>query len=308
MRLIRWILGTLGLGWVVWRLFGPDVHPTFNGDQVRPIHVPGRSVFVDEREIFVRETGPEDARTLVLVHGWSFDGEMNFYPMMKTLSERFRVIVPDHRNHGKSDRIRGSFEIEDLATDVIGVLDELGYDEVDLFGFSMGGMASQVIAHRHPERVRHLILAGTAAFPIDRRRPVALTAFWLARAVARISKNEAALVTFRFLRHTRVIEPRYERWMWAALTNRDPSLFYESANAMWRFDARPWIGEIDVPTLVIIPTADQIVPARTQHDLAERIGAGRTVEIPDAGHESILSKPEVYVRAIEAFLEGGTSN
>lgn len=300
--MIRWILGALGLGWVAWRLFGPDVQPVYDGEQVRPMHVPGRTVFVDEHEIFVREVGPENGPPLVLVHGWSFDGEMNFFPIIPALSEHFRVIVPDHRNHGKSDRIRGSFEIDDLAVDIVGVLDELGYGEVDLFGFSMGGMAAQVIARRHPERVRRLILAGTASFPIDRRRPAALVAFWLARALARFSKKEAALFTHHFLRRTRIIEPEHERWMWAALMNRDPSLFYESANAAWRFDSRRWVGEIDVPTMVIIPSADQVVPARTQYELAERIDADRIVEIPDVGHESILANPEVYVDAIEGFL------
>ncbi len=296
------MLGVLGLGWVAWRLFGPDVQPAYDAAQVRPIHVPGRTVFVGEHELFVRESGPEDAPPLVLVHGWSFDGEMNFFPIIPALSEHFRVIVPDHRNHGKSERIRGSFEIHDLAADIIGVLDELGYDEVDLFGFSMGGMASQVIAHRHPDRIRRLILAGTAAFPIDRHRSGALIAFWLARALARFSKKEAALFTFRFLRRTRVIESAHERWMWAALMNRDPSLFYESANAAWRFDSRPWVGEISLPTMVIIPTADQVVPARTQYDLAERIDGSEIVEIPEVGHESILSSPEAYVDAIETFL------
>ncbi len=304
MRVIRWILGALGLGWVAWRLFGPDLQPAYDGEQMRPIHIPGRSVFVGEREMFVRETGAEDSPPLVLVHGWSFDGEMNFFRIIPALSERFRVIVPDHRNHGKSDRSRGTFEIEDLADDIVGTLDELGYEEVDLFGFSMGGMAAQVIAHRYPERVRRLVLAGTAAFPIDRYRFGALTSFWLARALARLSKKEAAMVTFRFLRRTQVIEPRYERWMWAALMSRDPSLFYESANAAWRFDARLWVGEIDVPTMVIVPAIDQVVPARTQYDLAERISGSRIVEIPDAGHESILSKPDAYVAAIEGFLLG----
>lgn len=302
MRVIRRVLGVLGLAWLAWRLLGPDTQPSYDGEQARPVHVPGRTVFVGEHEIFVRESGAARATPLVLVHGWSFDGEMNFFRVIPALSERFRVIVPDHRNHGKSDRIRGSFEIADLAADVIAVLDALGYDRVDLFGFSMGGMAAQVIAHRHPERVRRLILAGTAAFPIDRHRPGALVSFWLARALSRLSKKEAALLTFRYLRRTRTIESRHERWMWAALMNREPSLFYESANAAWRFDSRPWIGEIDVPTMVIIPAADQVVPTRTQYDLAERIGAARVVEIPDVGHESILSRPEEYVAAIEGFL------
>ncbi|MGB3109815.1 MAG: alpha/beta hydrolase, partial [Psychrobacter alimentarius] len=85
------------------------------------------------------------------------------------------------------------------------------------------------------------------------------------------------------------------------------SLFYESGNAVWRFDSRSWIGEIETPTMVIIPTVDQVVPARTQRDLAARVGAERIVEIEGAGHESILSRPEVYVEAIAGFLLGSGS-
>ena len=86
------------------------------------------------------------------------------------------------------------------------------------------------------------------------------------------------------------------------MLNRDPTLFYESGTAAWRFDARPWIGQIDVPTMVIIPTRDQVVRVRTQYELAELIRAHRVVEIAGAGHESVLSHPEEYVAAIESFL------
>ena len=302
MKIVRRVLGMLGLAWVVWRVFGPELEPAYEGEQERPIHVPGRMVVVDEREFFVRETGQETGRPLVLVHGWSFDGEMNFFTIIPHLAEKFRVIVPDHRNHGKSDRIRGSFEIEDLAKETIGVIDELGYDEFDLFGYSMGGMAAQVIARDHPERVRRLVLAATAAYPVDRFRPVVRVGFWLARAFARVSKKEAASFTYRFLLSNRLIEPSHERWMWAALLNRDPSLFYESGSAAWRFDSRSWVGGITTPTMVIIPLKDRVVPVRTQRDLAERIGAERVVLIEGSGHESVLSRPDEYVEAITGFL------
>ncbi len=302
MNVIRQLLRFLGLAWLAWRLFGPEKEPTYVGDQERPIHLPGRTILVGEREFFVRETGPEGAPPLVLAHGWSFDGEMNFFSIIPALAERFRVIVPDHRNHGKSDRIRGSFEIEDLADEIVGLLDGIGCDQADLFGYSMGGLAAQVVAHRHPDRVRRLILAGTAARPVDRHRLGAFLVIWFARAFVRLSKKEAAMLTFRYLQRNGLIEPAHERWMWTALLNRDPTLFYEAAFAAWRFDSRPWVGEIDTPTMVIIPTSDQVVPARLQYDLAERIDADRVVEIPGVGHESILSRPEVYVNAIEGFL------
>ncbi|MEN8114076.1 MAG: alpha/beta hydrolase [Actinomycetota bacterium] len=302
MRVIRRIFGLLGLTWLAWRLFGPELEPGYRGDQRRPVHIPGRTVFVGEREFFVRETGPEDGPPLVLAHGWGFDGEMNFHTIVPALAERFRVIVPDHRNHGKSERIRGSFDIEDLADELVGVLDTLGCGRVDLLGYSLGGLAAQVVAHRHPERVRRLILAGTAAYPVARLRSGAAIGIWLVRAFARLSKKETSMFTFSYLRRNRLLDPSHERWMWTAHLNRDPTLSYESAFAAWRFDSRHWVGEIAAPTMVIIPTEDQVVPPATQRDLAERIHAQRVVELDGVGHESVLARPDEYVEAITEFL------
>jgi pimeloyl-ACP methyl ester carboxylesterase len=290
--------------WLVWRLFGPDREPRYHGPQARPVRVPGRTVFVDEREFFVREVGPVDAQPLVLLHGWSFDGEMNFFKLIPELSQRYRLIIPDHRNHGKSDEIRGHFSVEDLATVVAGVLDELGYDRVSILGYSMGGMAAQVFAHRYPERVDKLILAATAAYPIDRLRSVVRIAFWLARAFARISKKEAAMVTYYYLIRHDMIDDSAQRWMWAALLDRDPTLFYESGVAAWHFDARGWVGEIAAPTMVIIPEHDEVVPTRTQRDLAARLVEPIVVDIAGVGHDSVLSRPAEYIKAIDGFLDG----
>ena len=299
---MRRLIGAIGLGWVLWRLLGPEVEPEFEGEQERPLSIPGRTVLVGEREFFVREAGPASAPPLVLMHGWGFDGEMTYYKMIPALAERFRVIIPDHRNHGKSDRIRGPVEVADLALETIGVLDALGYERFDVFGYSLGGMAAQVLAYRYPERVRRLILAGTSAYPVDRLRIPARLAFWISRAVARLSKKEVVILTYRYLLRSGILEARHARWFWAAMLNRDPTLYYESGKAAWRFDSRAWVGEIDVPTMVIIPTNDQIVATRTQYELAELIDPERTVEIAGVGHESVMSRPEEYVAAIESFL------
>ncbi len=299
---MRRLIGAIGLGWVLWRLLGPEVEPEFEGEQERPLSIPGRTVLVGEREFFVREAGPASAPPLVLMHGWGFDGEMTYYKMIPALAERFRVIIPDHRNHGKSDRIRGPVEVADLALETIGVLDALGYERFDVFGYSLGGMAAQVLAYRYPERVRRLILAGTSAYPVDRLRIPARLAFWISRAVARLSKKEVVILTYRYLLRSGIVEARHARWFWAAMLNRDPTLYYESGKAAWRFDSRAWVGEIDVPTMVIIPTNDQIVATRTQYELAELIDPERTVEIAGVGHESVMSRPEEYVAAIESFL------
>lgn len=288
-------------GWFVWRVFGPEVQPRFVSNQVRPLRLTGRTVFVGEREFFVRETGPADAPPLVLVHGWSLDGEMTYHRVIPALAERHRVIVPDHRNHGRSEWIRGPFDVDVLADELAGILDAVGVRAATVFGWSMGGMAAQELALRRPDLVARMILGGTAAYPIAVRRPAARALFWVGRALARISRYELTAASLGVLRRTGSLERRHERWMRTGLLRRDPALYYESGAAVWRFDSRSWIGRVRVPALVIIPTEDQLVPPSAQYELAGLLRNADVLELVGGRHESILNRPDDIVNAIRGF-------
>lgn len=296
-------LGMVAAGWAAWRLFGPDLQPAYRGIQERPIHVPGRSVLVGHREFFVREAGPAKAPPLVLIHGWAFNSEMTFYRIIPALALRYRVIAPDLRNHGKSDHLRGRFEVEDLADELAGILDALGISKASVFGYSLGGLVAQAFAFRNPDRVDRLMLGATAAKPIARLRLLTRLAFWLGRAIARFSKKESVRFTYTFLTTGRVLDPAYGRWMWNALLDRDPTLYYESGNAIWRFDSRDWVGRLRAPVLIVIPTKDHVMHAAAQYELAGLLPGATVFEIEGAGHESILSRPEEYVAAVESFMD-----
>jgi len=287
--------------WAGWRLFGPEVAPRLSSGQQRPLRVSGRTVFVGEREFFVREAGPVDAPPLVLVHGWGFDGEMNYYNVIEALAQHFRVVVPDHRNHGKSDWIRGKYDVSDLADDLAGVLDVVGVSRATVFGYSLGGMVTQELARRYPGHVGRMILAATAARPVYRLRPLARGGMWLARSVARFSTREIAAGSTYVMKRAGALEPQHERWMRAALLRRDPTLFYEAGHAAWRFDSRTWVGKLVQPALVIVTAADRIVAPVAQRTLAELIPNAEVVELAGADHDSILSAPESYIGHIKRF-------
>lgn len=296
-RMLRWVVG----GWATWRLLGPETGPRYAPGQVRPLRIPGRSVFVGEREFFVREAGPTDAPVLVLVHGWGFDGEMNFHRVIEPLAEHFRVVIPDHRNHGKSDWIRGKYDVTDLADELAGILDALGVTRAAFFGYSLGGMVVQEMARRHPGRVDRMILGATGALPVHRMRPLARGGMWLARSVARLSTQEIAAATSRLMMRAGALDRTHHRWMRSALLRRDPTLFYEAGHAAWRFDSRSWVGKLPQPAMVVITERDQIVEPKAQEELAELMESAERVEIPAAGHESILADPEQWVDLIKRF-------
>ncbi len=302
-RLIRWV-GYWALGWLAWRLFGPELTPRFKGPQNHALPVPGRTVMVGELELFVRETGPEDAPVLVLVHGWNLDGAMTFHRIIPALARRYRVIVPDLRNHGRSDWVRGRVEITDLADDLAGVLDVIGVTQATVLGYSMGGMVVQELARRHPRHVGSMILAATASCPIAELRVPTRVAFWLARGGLRVSLHEIARATNELLHRTGSIQDNHRRWMHQALIKRDPDLYYEIGAAVWRFDARSWVGKLPQRKLVIIPTQDEVVPPETQYEMAALLPDAEVVELEGGLHESVLNRPGDYIETISRFVDG----
>lgn len=302
MKVRTLLLGGLG-AWAGWRVFGPEVPPRFSPGQQRPLRITGRSVLVGEREFFVREAGPAGAPPLVLVHGWGFDGEMTFHNIIEPLAEHFRVVMPDHRNHGKSDWIRGRFDVADLADELAGVLDAVGVGKATIFGYSLGGMVTQELARRHPRQVDRMILGATAAYPVYRMRPLARVGMWAARSFARISTHEIAAGSAQLMKRVGAMDPKHERWMRAALLRRDPTLFYEAGHAAWRFDSRSWVGKLPQPAMVIITAADRIVEPVAQRTLADLLVDAEVIELTGANHDSILSDPDVYIDAIKRFAD-----
>ena len=120
------------------------------------IELPGRG------RTSIREAqGPRDAPTLVLLHGLAATGRLNWFTALPALSERFRVIVVDHRGHGRGIRTH-HFRLADCADDAVAVADHLGIESFIAVGYSMGGPIAKLCWSRHPDRVRGLVLCATA--------------------------------------------------------------------------------------------------------------------------------------------------
>lgn len=264
--------------------------------------MPGRLVVVGRHEFLVREVGDPGAPPLVLIHGWVYDSLATWHRLAPLLADRWRVITIDLHGHGKTDRVRGRYEIEDLADDVAGVLTTLGIGPAPVVGYSMGGMVAQALARRHPGAVDRLVLAATAARPVRLPGWLTVPAFLMGRAVARIDRFVAPRIAFRYLTATGVIPLEHRAWLWEALLDRDVDLYYESGFAILRFDAGPWLDGIEAPTLSIVPTSDQLIPARYQRETAGRLPDNRLVEIEGARHEAVLTHPAEMAQAIREFL------
>ena len=281
---MKWIWRGLFLA-IAWRLFGPVLPPHWRKPQEHPWRVPARTIFVAERELSIREAGPLSGPPVVLIHGLAGSSMAEWYKIAPILAESHRLIMIDHRSHGLSIAERGRFEIADEADDVGDILRQLGISSAAVVGYSMGGVIAQAVAYRHPELVSHMVLVGTMSHHPKWWKHARIAGAIITRAWERITGTGTPEVRTGYLLAVGAVAPEHGRWLWEETHRRDPDAGAEASLALFRFDSRPWLDRINVPTLVVIPTRDQLVPASWQRDLADRIRNSEIFEIEGAHHE-----------------------
>jgi pimeloyl-ACP methyl ester carboxylesterase len=218
-----------------------------------------------------------------------------------------RVITFDNRGVGASS---GSTPrtIDEMASDAVTFIRGLGFDQVDLFGFSMGGMIAQLIAREEPQLVRKMIIAGTGPAGgegID--------------GVTRISYLDIArgLLTRQdpkqFLFFTRTPNGRRAGKEFLArlqerTSDRDKAISVRSFRAQlkaihrWGQQQPADLSSIHQPVLVMNGESDRMVPSKNSVDLDRRLSNSQLVLYPDAGHGGVFQFHEDFVKRALEFL------
>src|SRR5688572_8782468 len=102
---------------------------------------------------------------LVLVMGIGYDATLWTLAQVPALSKKFRVVIFDNRDVGRSSKAASPYAIADMADDLAGLMDALDLGRAHVLGLSMGGMIAQELALRHARRVDRLVLSGCGAAP-----------------------------------------------------------------------------------------------------------------------------------------------
>jgi aminoacrylate hydrolase len=260
------------------------------------------AVSLDDAEIHYEEQGA--GPPLLLVPGLSGLGSF-WAKQVADLARDFRVVVHDHRGAGRSSHSRIRYSVEQMAADVLGLMDRLDIDAAHLVGHSTGGAIGQVIAQDHPERLRRLVLSATWAGPDPFfRRCFAARKDVLLHQGMEAYVRASALTLYPPLwisAHDEAVEAHVR----GAMLNPSPvEVVASRIDAIVRYDRRARLSEIAAPALVIVAADDMITPVFYSEELAGKIPAATLRVLDTGGHFAPVIAADTYNSAVGAFLRG----
>lgn len=241
---------------------------------------------------------------VVLLHGFPLSRAM-WREQVSGLGSTCRVITPDLRGHGESAAPEGVYTMEEMADDVVELLDALKISEpVILGGLSMGGYVALALVHRHPERVRALMLIDTkAAADTPEAAKIREETARAVLAAGNASSVIETMVPRLFGKVTPEQHPERIEPILAIMENTPPRGVAGALRGMAvRPDRRGELARIAVPTLVVVGEDDVISPPEEARAIAQALPNSRLEVIPAAGHLSPCENPGAVNAVLLGFI------
>jgi 3-oxoadipate enol-lactonase len=243
--------------------------------------------------------GPEHAPVVVLANSLGATLRM-WDPQLEALSQSFRVVRFDTRGHGGSPVPPGPYTIDELADDVVELLDRLELGRVHYVGLSLGGMIGMRLAAQHPDRVDRLVVLCTSAL-------LGPASMWHERA-AKVRRSGTASVAEAVVArwYTKPFQERHPEVIAAAcemVGSISPDGYAACCEAIANMDLTADLPRITAPTLAIAGADDVATPPDHLARIAASIPNGELLVVPEAAHLANDEQPEPITTAILNHLQ-----
>jgi pimeloyl-ACP methyl ester carboxylesterase len=190
------------------------------------------------------------------------------------------------------------FRLVECAGDAAALLQTLDLAPAVVVGYSMGGAIAQLVARDHRDVVSGLVLSGTAQHwqdPQTRR-------VWRAMGLLGFTLSVAPRMSYQAgFRRLGMRDPVASAWLLSELERHSARDVAEAGRELGRFDSRPWLSSVDVPSAVVLTTEDTAVAPRKQRALADALGA-QIFEAP-LDHMELTNRGDVYNPPLLAAIE-----
>jgi pimeloyl-ACP methyl ester carboxylesterase len=243
------------------------------------------TVPVADATLYYREQGAGDP--MVLAHGLTSVGE-RWADLAAALADRYRVLVPDLRGHGRSTGPPETIGFDRFAADLVALLDHLGLERAHFVGHSAGALALLALGLRSPGRARTLTLGGMAHVwdaPVRARLRQAADAWptqpgWIDEQRGRHGATHGP-------DHWRVLVATLRAWA------DDPAMPpYQPAD----------LAAVTCPTLVVHGDRDQAYPVEAATALYRALPNAELAVLPGATHGAHRERPDLFLHIVADFL------
>jgi len=254
------------------------------------VNICGLRVAVD-----VRGSG----QPVLLING--LGGSLGLWQALHRDLMDFEVVSFDAPGAGRTTTPRTVYSMSDLARFVTRLLDGLGYDTVDVVGYSFGGALAQQLAHQAPERVRRMVLVATTCGWGG--VPGTLASTLAAMTPIRLLSKRAYGLSVPLLAGTHA-EADLLRALATERLNTRPSIwgYYKQLLAGWTWTSLPWLATIEHPALVVAGSDDRLLPLANSQILAAHLPNARILVQEGHGHYLLLNQESGAGEAISDFI------
>jgi 3-oxoadipate enol-lactonase len=255
---------------------------------------------VNRTTINYRFDGSVEGPVVMLSNSLASDLTMWDKQIPELVEAGYRVLRYDSRGHGQSAVPEGSYSIELLASDAVGLMDALGLEKVQFCGLSKGGMVAQILGTQYGDRLISLVLSSTSAYMSPRE-------IWDER-IETVQKSGMKAV----------VDATIDRWFTKAGQVRLPSDvekirqlvlntpvngFCSCCAAIRDMDQRDSIRSISTRTLVLVGEQDPGTPVSAAELIHERIASSELRIVSEAAHFINVEKANVFNDTLLEFLE-----
>jgi pimeloyl-ACP methyl ester carboxylesterase len=277
------------------------------GSRARYIDAPNSSISVGGTLFAYRETGPRKGVPLILLNHWGAVLD-NFDPrIVDGLARKHRVIAIDYRGIGGSGG-KAPVTVDEMAHDTIALIRALGFEKVDLLGFSLGGFVAQDIALKRPDLVRKLILTGTGPAGGEGIAKVGAVSWPLMIKAMMLLRDPKFYLFFTTTPNGRRAARTFLDRLKERRIERDkgptPAAFLRQLKAIkaWGLQAPQDLGRINIPVFIANGDHDIMVPTVNSTEMARRIPGAQLAIYKDAGHGGIFQYHMDFVQKALSFL------
>ncbi len=233
-------------------------------------------------------------------------GDVNWWTpdIIETISKKFKTIIFDNRDTGRTDKPELDYSIKTFAEDTVGLMDALNIEKAYILGVSMGGMIAQEIALNYPQRIEKLVLCCTqcgGSKGVQPSNKILQIKFWEMKREEFFNLTVSFLFTENFIKSNLDYIESYKQRM------RKIPIPAESQKrqiiAIQHF--RTWLRlkNIKTPTLILHGREDILVPPENVEVLAKRIPGAKTKYFENAAHLVFTMEPELFSTTIIEFLK-----